>query len=346
MVLDKYIYNKNFLVTGGAGFIGSNIVGTLLNYNGNVIVFDNFFTGDRDGLEFVVQDYTHNYQILIDKKQLVIVRGSVELENLDSYVEWADYVIHLAARNIIASTKDPEADCHSNILGTIRVLEACKKYKKRVVYSSSASVYGNPLIIPTPEESLVHTFSPYAVSKLAGENYCKAYYETWGLETSVVRYSNIYGFGQIPTNPYVGVISRIFEALYGGKEFFIHGDGLSTRDYTYIVDAVEGTLYTLFSPKSVGESFNLGTGVGISVKELVKESIEAALEIWGERAHILKIQYVDRRDIDNVRHRVMNIEKIRTRLGWVPTITLSQGLRKTAKYIANYNKFIKNIEKK
>ena len=195
----------------------------------------------------------------------------------------------------------------------------------RVVYSSSASVYGNPRSIPINEDDPLWTLSPYAVSKLGGENYCTAFAESYGLRVTTVRYSNVYGPGQRPDNPYCGVVSKFLVEAHAGRPITIHGDGEQTRDYTYIDDAVEATLLAAVHPRAEGEVFNVGTGIETSVNRLAA-SIGEALEVE------IDLRHVDRRDIDNIRRRVVNIEKIRRMLRWTPQWTLDRGLVETANW--------------
>jgi UDP-glucose 4-epimerase len=168
----------------------------------------------------------------------------------------------------------------------------------------------------------VNLLSPYAVSKFAGEGYCHAFYESYELPTAVVRYSNVFGPGQTPENPYCGVVAKLFSAALAGEPLMIHGDGEQTRDYTFVDDAVAATLNAAISPKAVGQAYNVGTGVETSVNRLA----ELIVEISGSPS---ETEYLDRRDIDNIRRRVVNIEKIRRELRWSPAATLEQGLRQT-----------------
>ena len=191
------------------------------------------------------------------------------------------------------------------------------------MYSSSASVYGNPRSIPINEDDLLWTLSPYAVSKLGGENYCTAFAESYGLRVATVRYSNVYGVGQRPDNPYCGVVSKFLVEAHAGRPISVHGDGEQTRDYTYIDDAVEATLLAAIHPRAEGEVFNVGTGIETSVNRLA-EAVGEALGVE------VDVRHIDRRDIDNIRRRVVNIEKIRRMLRWTPQWTLPRGLGETA----------------
>ncbi len=301
------------LVTGGAGFVGSNLVEAIVRAGGKVTVLDDLFTGKRENLDAGI-----SYEF---------IKGSVtDYSLVRSAMEGVDYVAHLAARNIIVSTKNPREDYETNIGGTLNVLMAARETKpKRIVYTSSASIYGNPRILPIVEDEAPLTFSPYSVSKLAGENYCYAFYETYYVPVTVVRYSNIFGPKQDPINPYCGVISKFIEAIDGGKSLQVHGDGLQTRDFTYVDDATSGTLMALLSPRADGMVFNMGTGIETSIMGIVN----ILSELMG---HKVTCDHVDRRDIDNIRRRVLNIERIRTRLRWHPQIGLREGLRRTIEW--------------
>jgi len=298
------------LITGGAGFVGSNLTAKVCRAGGKVTVLDDLFTGTLNNL-----DSDLNFEF---------VEGSVTDEKLVfRLVKEADYVAHLAARNIIASTKDPRSDYAVNVGGTLNILLAAQEHHPvRIIYSSSSSVYGNPQIIPILEDERPHTFSPYSVSKLAGENYCLAFYETYGCPVSAVRYSNVYGPKQDPANPYSGVVAKFIESIHNNRSPQLHGDGQQTRDFTFVDDAVDATLLALLSSKSEGTIFNVGTGTETRVMELV--------EIIGRLYDSdIRPTYIDRRDIDNIRRRVLSIERIRSRLRWQPQINLEEGLRRT-----------------
>lgn len=300
---------RRILVTGGAGFVGSAVTRRLVDAGARVTVLDDLFTGQAESVPVGAN----------------LVVGSVTDGDLvDALVAEHSLVLHLAARNIIASTANPRDDYATNIGGTLNVLLAARKSKvDRVVYSSSASIYGNPRSIPINEDDALWTLSPYAVSKLGGENYCTAFSESYGLRVATVRYSNVYGPGQRPDNPYCGVVSKFLVEAHFGRPITVHGDGEQTRDYTYIDDAVEATLAAAVHPRAEGEVFNVGTGIETSVNDLAS-AIGRALE------RDVDIQHVDRRDIDNIRRRVVNIEKIRRMLRWTPQWTLDRGLAETA----------------
>lgn len=306
--------DKKVLVTGGAGFVGSNLVEKLTREEAIVTVLDDLFTGDLSNIE-------------IDGN-ITFVKGSVtDFDLVEDLVKNADMVFNLACRNIIVSTKRPREDFNVNIGGMLNILIAAKKCGiEKVVFSSSASVYGNARYLPINEDDRLTVLNPYAASKLAAENYCMAFYESYGIPVTVLRYSNVYGVKQSPNNPYCGVVSKFFESVLNDEPPQIHGDGEQTRDYTCVDDVVEATMLAALSPKVVGEVLNVGTGKETSVKQLAS----LVLEVSGKT---VKPILIDRRDIDNIRRRVLNIEKARKHLKWIPTTSLEEGLKKTYKWL-------------
>ncbi len=309
--LERSFGARRILVTGGAGFVGSAVTRRLVDAGARVTVLDDLFTGKAEAIP----------------TGATFVQGSVtDVALVNELVGDHSLILHLAARNIIASTANPLDDYATNIGGTLNILLAARASKvDRVVYSSSASVYGNPRSIPINEDDPLWTLSPYAVSKLGGENYCTAFSESYGLRVATVRYSNVFGPGQRPDNPYAGVVSKFLVQAHTGEPITIHGDGEQTRDYTYIDDAVDATLTAAVHPRAEGEIFNVGTGIETSVNRLAA-SIGEALDV------AVDIQHIDRRDIDNIRRRVVNIEKIRRMLRWTPQWTLDRGLVETANW--------------
>jgi UDP-glucose 4-epimerase len=318
MNLEAELSGRRFLVTGGAGFVGSRIVSRLADAGADVRVLDDFSTGMRESLP--------------DASTIEIVEGSVvDLDRVREALVDRDTVIHAAARNIVLSTRNPRDDFEVNIGGTLNVLLAARDAGvNRIVYTSSASIYGNPRYLPIAEEDPVNLLSPYAVSKFAGEGYCHAFYESYNLPTAVVRYSNVFGLGQTPDNPYCGVVAKFFQAAIAKESFQIHGDGEQTRDYTYVDDAVTATIAVAVSPRAIGQAYNIGTGRETSVNQLAR----LIMAIAGSSA---EPRHVDRRDIDNIRRRVVNIEKIRRELRWSPEVTVEQGLEQTYAWLREKN---------
>jgi UDP-glucose 4-epimerase len=301
---------KKVLVTGGAGFVGSNVVKALVNEHGaEVSVLDDLFTGDMKHLKDV---------------DCTFINGSVEdVETVNKAIEGKEVVFHMAARNIIVSNKFPRQDLNVNVLGSFNVFDACRMHNvERIVYTSTSSIYGNPTVIPISERDEKSFLSFYSGSKYAAEIYAKTFYEVFEMPIAIVRYSNVYGTNQSPSNPYCGVIGKFIEAAFKNETIRIHGDGEQTRDFTFITDAVSATIAAATYDRAVGSEYNIGTGVEISVNNLA----ELIIEKTGSKS---VIEHIDKRDIDNIRRRVLNIEHIRHDLRYQPTVTIKQGIERT-----------------
>ncbi len=315
--------NKKVLVTGGAGFVGSNLVNRLVEEGARVTVLDDLFTGDLENINYL--------------NDIKFIQGTVtDFDLIARLVQKNEIAYNLAVRNIIVSTKSPLLDFQVNSGGTFNMLLAAKTFGiERLVYTSSASVYGNPRYIPINEDENLSTLSPYAASKLSGESYCSAFYESYDMPVVVLRYSNVYGINQSPRNPYCGVISKFFENIMNRKAPQIHGDGEQTRDFTFVEDAVEATMLAGLSVKSEGEVFNVASGIETSVNELAQKIMDVT-------ESYIPADYIDRRDIDNIRRRVLNIEKIRRVLRWSPQYNLTRGLEKTHQWITSHMSDVKD----
>lgn len=313
----RSLKQKRVLVTGGAGFVGSVLASRLVELGARVTVLDDLSTGRPE---------------LLPKALERFVEGSVTDELLvRQLVNETELVFHLAVRNIIVSTTELRADFETNIGGTLNVLLAARDAPsvQRVLYTSSVSIYGNPRALPISEDDGVSILSPYAASKLAGESYCSAFFEMFQLPTTIVRYSNVFGRHQSPRNPYCGVVSKFFQSCLAGETIHIHGSGQQTRDFTYVDDAVEATILAALIPRAEGDTFNIGSGQEISIRMLaglVKQVTNADVAI----------QSVDRRDIDNVQRRVLNIEKARRVLRWTPMRTMEDGLALTHAWLREH----------
>ena len=302
------------LVTGGAGFVGSRVAEKLLELGAHVSILDDFTTGREE----------------LVPPAAVLHRGSITDKTLvNTLVEEADHVFHLAARVLSSSTNDVLADAEVNIGGMLNILIALRdspRKNRRLVYSGTTSIYGNPSHLPCTEDERPNILSPYAASKYAAESYCHVFYELFQVPFSIVRYSNVYGPHQSPRNPYCGVISKFLIAAQADQPLCIHGSGMQTRDFTYVDDAVTATLLAAIVPRAEGQIFNVGTGVETTILALA----ETVRRITGGRS---EIQYIDRRDIDNVQRRVMNIEKARQTLRWIPFTHLQSGLALTHQWL-------------
>jgi len=304
---------KNILVTGGAGFVGSNLVRTLTQkYGASVTVLDDLFTGDEQNLSGVAYQFVH---------------GSVEDKDLVSEcVKGKEIVFHLASRNIIISNYDPREDLNVNVVGSYNVFEACLEHKvERVVYASTSSVYGNPQHLPVRECDPKSFLNFYSASKYSGEVYAKTFHEVFGLPVTVLRYSNIYGPYQTTANPYCGVVGKFIAAALAGQPLKVHGDGKQTRDYTFIDDAVEATIAAALYPSATGEDYNIGTGVQTSVLDVANTVIHITNSSSA-------IQHVANRDIDNIRNRCIDVSKSKRDLQYQPEYALEQGLQSTVRW--------------
>jgi UDP-glucose 4-epimerase len=314
------IINRKVLVTGGLGFIGHNLVKTLvLDFNCDVIVVDDCINSN----ESVLSQIKGRYQF---EKISVL-----ETDKLFSLFEEVDYIFHLACIQIAASSKSPILDMQVNAQSTLQILEYIKTNElpklKRFVYTSSCSVFGSSVKLPATEEDPTKVLSNYAASKLLGENYTMIYGRSYNIPISVVRYSNVYGYGQSPRNPYCGVLGKFVHNALTGEKLSIFGDGEQTRDYTFITDAVEATILSAVHPMALGEVFNIGTCVETSVNKLV--------EIICTQIPDCSVENMPERDIDNIRRRMIGIEKIHERLSWSPKIGMNKGIALTLEWYKN-----------
>jgi len=197
----------------------------------------------------------------------------------------------------------------------------------RFVYTSSFSVYGSSTKLLASESDPTYLLSNYAASKLLGENYTLIYNKNYEIATSSVRYSNVYGYGQSPRNPYCGVLGKFVHNALTNEALSVFGDGEQTRDYTFITDAIDATILAAVHPKALGDVFNVGTGVETSVNELA--------EIIANHVGNVEVLNVPERDIDNIRRRSIDIEKIHQRLGWSPKVNIKKGIEKTLEWYKN-----------
>lgn len=302
----------NILVTGGAGFLGSQLVKRLLPIVGRLFVVDDLSTGNKEQLP--------------SSEKITFFKGSFdEEEYLDEVLPQVEILYHLACRNLVQSIEDPEEDIRVNLWGGFRLLEKVRekgKRLKRFVYTSTASVYGEADLLPTPEQVMKPNF-PYAASKLAMEHYCQVYHRLYRVPVVTLRLSNVYGPGQVPTNPYCGVVSKFLEALERREPLTIYGDGEQTRDFTYVEDVMDLLLTAGWDERLIGGIWNVATGVETTVNRLAEQVKEAA----GLPDHPLR--YLPKREVDQVRRRCLDISRLKKEIGWEPRHSLKEGLRKT-----------------
>jgi UDP-N-acetylglucosamine/UDP-N-acetyl-alpha-D-glucosaminouronate 4-epimerase len=301
---------STYLVTGGAGFIGSHLAEALVARGHAVRVVDNLVGGKRanlshlDGVDFLEGDLA-------------------DPEIAERAVHGSDYVLHQAAiPSVPRSVADPVTSNRANITATLNVLVAARDAKvKRVVYAGSSSAYGNAPTLPKHEDMPANPLSPYALQKVVGEQYCRLFTQLYGLETVSIRYFNVFGPRQDPGSPYSGVISLFSTALLEGRAPVIYGDGEQTRDFTYVSNVVDGVLRACDAPNVAGEAINVATGGRISLNELLR----VMQTIVGST---LQPTHAEARPGD-VKDSQADITKARTLLGYQPTIDLEEGLRRT-----------------
>ena len=246
------------LVTGGAGFIGSNLAEELIRQGAKVSILDNFATGFRENLDEIKGDFDFVEGDLNDSKLL------------DGILNGVDAVFHQAALpSVPRSVENPLETHQACVNGTFSLLDASRKSGvRRFIYAASSSAYGDQPTLPKTETMRPDPLSPYAAAKLTGEYYCKVFYEVYGLETFSLRYFNVFGPRQNPSSMYSGVISRFIDALLSDTQPVIYGDGEQSRDFTYIANVVSANIAALRSEKGVGEVMNVANGDRISLNEL------------------------------------------------------------------------------
>ena len=298
------------LVTGGAGFIGSHLVDGLISEGFDVVVLDDFSSGRRE-----------NLSLHFGKPNFCLVEGDVkDKADVKKALEGVDVVFHLAAIvSVDFSVKNPLLVNEVNVGGTLNVLrESLKAGVKRFVYASSCAVYGEPVNLPINEEHPTKPMSPYAISKLAAEHYCRVFYEVYGLETVCLRFFNVYGSRQV-VGPYSGVIVNFIDRLKCGEEPIIYGDGEQTRDFVFVGDVVDACLRAMKCKSCVGDVINVGAGVEISINRLA----DVLTELFN--LHDIEFVYAEPRAGD-VKRSCADLSKAERLLGYKPKVSLREGL--------------------
>ena len=305
-----------YLITGGAGFIGSNIAIEILRRGDQVRILDNFATGRKQNIAAV----TGNFEL---------VEGDIrDFWTVAEAMQGVDYVLHQAALpSVVRSVKNPLTSNTVNIDGTLKVLEAARQAGvKRVVFACSSSVYGESPTLPKVETMKTDPLSPYAVSKLAGEEYCKVYHRLYGLETVALRYFNIFGPRQDPDSQYSAVIPRFIKAVLMGQQPVIYGDGEQSRDFTYIGNAVSANLIACTDVNAVGKAYNIACGQRFTLNQ----TLAYVQDILGKR---VTTKFVDPRPGD-IRHSLADIEAAKRDLGYTVDFDFKTGLRETVAWFS------------
>ena len=310
--------SRNCLVTGGAGFIGSNLSRFLANNGANVIVLDDFSTGKREN----ISDFENLGIKLIEAdiaKQL----------QTSEYFSGVDFVFHQAAvPSVPRSIAEPLLTNNSNVNGTLAVLENCRLNNvTKVVFAASSSAYGDTEVLPKDTTMKPSPLSPYAVQKLAGEMYCKTYFDNFGLRTTALRYFNVYGPYQDPNSEYSAVIPIFIKKALANKPITIFGDGTTSRDFTFIEDVIQANMRAAISTKSDGHVVNVAYGHRFTLTQLANKIIE-------ELASKSTIEYLDFRKGD-VLHSLADLSTTKELIDYDPQFSLSEGLSKTISFYKN-----------
>jgi UDP-glucose 4-epimerase len=300
------------LVTGGGGFIGSHMVERLLRDGQEVRVLDNFATGKRENLFGL---------------EVELVEGDIQsYERVHTAIRGSEIVVHEAALpSVPRSVQDPLTSNAANVIGTLNVLLAARDADvRRVVFASSSSIYGANQALPKQEDMRPLPISPYAVAKLAGEGYCRSFYEIFGLETVALRYFNVFGPRQDPLSQYAAVIPNFITAMLAGEQPVVYGDGEQSRDFTHVENVVDATLLAMDREGVAGQMFNIAAGERVSLNRV----LEYLSELTGTEANA---RYEPARP-GEVRHSQADISAAQEALGYRPAITAEEGLRRTVEW--------------
>ncbi len=310
----------HYLVTGGAGFIGSHIAEKLIGNGHRVRILDNLSTGRKENLAGM-------------NESIDFIEGDIRnMDDLNQAVSGIDMVFHQAALpSVPRSIEEPRACHESNITGTLNVLLAARRAGvKRVIYAGSSSAYGDTPVLPKKEDMMPSPLSPYALAKLSGEYYCQVFSSVYNLETITLRYFNVFGPRQDPGSQYAAVIPKFIQAVKKDKSPVVYGDGEQTRDFTYVGNVADANILASQAEKTSGEVVNVATHTQVSLNQLL-----ATLEELSGRS--AQPCYEPPRPGD-VRHSLADITRARTFLGYNPVIGLEEGLRLTMEWLARNQK--------
>ncbi len=303
-----------YLVTGGAGFIGSHILRRIVTMGKRVRTLDNFSFGKKENLSG------------LENRVEVFSGDLLDPEIVHKAMEGVEVVFHQAAlRSVPFSVENPHLVNRVNVEGTLNVLIAARdRGVRRIIYASSSSAYGDGPSLPKKEKQMPRPISPYAVSKLVGEYYCRVFTRLYGLETVSLRYFNVYGPGQDPESQYAAVIPRFIDAALRGETLQIHGDGLQSRDFTYIENVVDANMLAAQSQEANGGVFNIGQGKAHTLIDL----IDLLRQVTRKE---LRWVHTPERPGD-VRHTLADISQSKRRLGYRPRVSFEDGIAETVEY--------------
>jgi len=334
---------KTWLITGVAGFIGSNLAEALLKLNQKVVSLDNFATGHRYNLEHIKNSVTEE-----EWKNFTFIEGDMtNLKTCQEITKGIDIVLHQAALGSVPRSIDtPIISNHANVTGFLNILTSAKDNGvKRFVFASSSSIYGDSKELPKVEERTGKLLSPYAVTKATNELYMGVFQKCYGMETIGLRYFNVFGKRQDPNGAYAAVIPKWIGQILNGEELFINGDGETSRDFTYIENVIQANILagTTDNQEAFGEAFNTAFGGRETLNNLYN-SIVKGLQKHLPQLEIKEAHYRDFRAGD-IRHSNANIDKIQQLLGYEPTHSLDQGLSESINWYINDIKGKKENEK-
>ena len=322
--MDKQVKNSRILVTGGAGFIGSNLAEILLQQENEVVVLDNFSTGRQENLESFK-----------NHKNFRLITGDIRcMEDCRKAVDGVDYILHQAALGSVPrSVKDPMTSTHVNILGFVNMLFAAQEAKvKRFVYASSSSVYGDSPVLPKVEEQTGIPLSPYAITKSVNEMYAKNFHDLYGIDTIGLRYFNVFGRRQDPYGAYAAVIPRFASALLRHERPVINGDGTYSRDFTYIENVVQANQCALLAadPAALNQAYNIACGEQITLLTLF-ESLKQNLLCFDSAIAEIEPEFGAVRPGD-IPHSLADITRARRYLNYEPEWNVEQGIAQAAEW--------------
>jgi len=308
---------KTFLVTGGAGFIGSHIVHRLQREGAKVRVVDNLSTGKKERL----RDIDSSIELIED--------DLTDRRVCDRAVQDVEYVLHQAAvPSVQRSIQDPLETNRANVIGTLNLLESCRQHGvRRLVYAASSSAYGDTQVLPKKEDMAPNPLSPYALQKFVGERYCKLYNDLYGLETVSLRYFNVFGPSQDPWSEYSAVIPKFATRLQSRQPLVVFGDGEQSRDFTYVDNVVEANILAIKAQRTAGAVINVGCGESLTLNRLIR--------FLEEILHVQAVVDYEPPRRGDVRHSLADISLARDVLGYQPKVTLVEGLRRTVEFFAS-----------